>query len=341
MAIEDLRDKKTKELTLEQRRNKRRAKELGIRDINYDGIQDRDQVDMSALSADLEWVGGIITAVPELQEIFLKNVDAGSFDAEAGSQGIQNFQNDIMDSEWWKTNNQYARAAFARKQTDPESYATEVENARERVSREARAMGVPIEEAELARLAEQVVVDGWDQPAREFKLRDALSGYIDRAMQQGKLRGDMGAYASTFRNTAAANGLKFDDGYYQALAKSVTSGLLTEDDAVMEIREQAASFWPSYSDKIRAGYNVRDLASGYIYTMAQELEIDPQSISLDDQYLRSALTGVDEKGNPRPKSLWEFQRELRNDPRWINTTKAQNQVSSIASGVMEMFGLVG
>lgn len=341
MAIQNLTDKKNKDLTPEQRRNKRRAKELDIRDVNYDGIPDRDQVDMGALQNDLQWVAGIVSAVPELQEIFLKNVDAGSFDAEAGTQGVQNFQNDIMDSQWWKTNNQFARAAFAKKQTDPEAYRVDVENARERVRREARAMGVPIEEAELARLAEQVIVDGWDQGDREFKLRDALSQYLDRAGQQGRLRGNMGLYASRFRNTASANGLRFDDGYYQSLAKSVTSGLLSEEDAEMEIREQAATFWPSYSDKIRAGYNVRDLASGYIYTMAQELEIDPQSISLDDQYIRGALTGVDEQGNPRPKGLWEFQQDLRKDPRWINTNKAQNQISSIASDVMQMFGLVG
>jgi hypothetical protein len=296
---------------------------------------------MAALESDLQWVAGIVSAVPELQEIFLKNVDAGSFDAEAGAQGIQNFQNDIMDSEWWKTNNTFARAAFAKKQTDPESYRIDIENAMERVRREARAMGVPLEETELARLAEQVVVDGWDRPDREFKLRESLNQYVDRALQQGRPRGELGLYASRFRNTAAANGLRFDDNYYQALAKSVTSGLLSEEDAELEIRDQAASLWPTYSDKIRAGYNARDLASGYIYTMAQELEIDPQSISLDDQYIRGALTGVDDQGNPRAKSLWEFQRELRNDPRWMNTTKAQNEISSIASDVMQMFGLRG
>jgi HSP20 family molecular chaperone IbpA len=341
MAIKNLTDTPNKDLTPEQRRNKRRAKELNIRDVNYDSIPDRDQVDMGALESDLQWVAGIISAVSELQDIFLKNVDAGSFDAESGSQGIKNFQNDIMDSDWWKTNNTFARAAFAKKQTDPESYKVDIENADERVRREARAMGVQLDDAEITTLANQVVVDGWDRADREFKLRDALNQYIDRSMQQGRPRGELGLYASQFRNTASANGLRFDDNYYQALAKSVTSGLLSEEDAELEIRDQAASLWPTYSEKIRAGYNVRDLASGYIYTMANELEIDPQSISLDDQYIRGALTGIDDQGNPRAKSLWEFQRELRNDPRWMNTNKAQNEVTSIASEVMQMFGLRG
>lgn len=341
MAIENLTAKKNKDLTAEQRANKRRAKELNIRDVNYDGIPDRDQVDLGALQEDLQWVSGIVTAIPELQEVFLKHVDLGSFDAAAGQTGVQNFQNDIMDSAWWKENNQYARAAFAKKQTDPAGYAADVENATENVRQAAQNMGVTLEPAELARLAEQVIVDGWDQADRAFKLQNALAAYAERTQQQGQARGNLGLYAARFRNTATANGLQFDQGYYDSLSRSVVSGLLSEEDAEMEIRQQAATFWPSYKDKIMAGYNVRDLASSYIYTMATELEIDPQSISLDDQYIRGALTGVDEQGNPRPKGLWEFQQDLRNDPRWMNTNKAQNQITSIASDVMQMFGLVG
>jgi hypothetical protein len=109
----------------------------------------------------------------------------------------------------------------------------------------------------------------------------------------------------------------------------------------MDIREQAAGMWPPYGEKIRAGYNVRDLASGYIYSMASELEIDPQAISLDDSYIRKALTNIDEQGNAKPQSLWQFQRDLRNDPRWMDTNKAQNQIGETASKVMQMFGLVG
>jgi hypothetical protein len=135
--------------------------------------------------------------------------------------------------------------------------------------------------------------------------------------------------------------LKFSDNYYTDLDKSAVMGLSNIEDSEAEIREQAASFWPSYSDKIRAGYNVRDLASSYLYTMGTELEIDPQGIDLNDQYIRKALTSADDKGNFKPQSLWEFQQSLREDPRWMNTNKAQNQVASTASRVMEMFGLVG
>ena len=339
--IKDLTGRPNSKLTPAQRRNKKQAEAGQYTDINYDGVPDRDQLDMGALNADLQWVANIVDADPALRAIFEDHVRKGSFDPEAGRQGIANFQNDIIASTWWQENNEFARSAFAQKMTDPAAYATRLEDAQNLVRQEAMSLGVQVPPEEIAKIAESVVADGWDQPDRAYKLQERLSQFIDSTMAGGAPTGDLRSYASQLRNTATANGLQFDDNYYNSYAKSVASGLMSIDDAEAEIRQQAAGLWPSYSEKILAGYNDRDLASGYIYTMANELEIDPQSISLDDGYIRSALTGIDEKGNPRPKSLWEFQRELRNDPRWPNTNKAQNQISSMTSRVMEMFGLVG
>jgi hypothetical protein len=339
MAIENLTAKKPSELTPEQKRNKKLAKQGNYRDVNLDRIPDRDQVDLSALDADLKWASDLVTAVPELQEILIKHTEMGSFDKEAGAQGLANFKSDVLDSLWWKENNQYARKAFALQKTDPSAYGVEIEDAVNEVRETVRTIGIDVSEADISAIATEAVNDGWLVDGREYKLRERLSQYVEQSQSQGKAKGNLRSYASSFRNTATANGLQLSSKYFEDLAKSVTLGLMSEDDAEAEIREQAAGFWPSYSDKILAGYNVRDLASGYIYTMANELELDPQSISLDDSYIRSALTSVDDTGNARPKSLWEFQRELRNDPRWMNTNKAQNQVSSIASRVMEMFGL--
>jgi hypothetical protein len=75
--------------------------------------------------------------------------------------------------------------------------------------------------------------------------------------------------------------------------------------------------------------------------MAKEFEMDVNSISLDDPYIRQALTGVNDKGEPAATSLWEFQKKLRSDPRWMNTAKAQNEITGVTGKVMQMFGLTG
>jgi hypothetical protein len=341
-GIKNLTGVANKKLTAAQRQNKRTAKASGITDVNYDGVPDQDQLDVSSLSADLQWITKIIDSDPQLKEIFEESSRLGFFEPEAGQAGLNNFQNKIMGSTWWQENNQYARAAFKLQKTDPAAYATSIENSKDAVKAQAQAMGFELSDATLNTLAEQRVNDGWDNPERAFKLTAAIGDASKNdPATTAQPKGDLRGYAMQLRNTASANGLQFSDEYYDSQARSAVTGLNSIDDLDMNIREQAASFWPSYSDKILAGQNVRDLASSYLYTMGTELEIDPQSINLDDQYIRGALTSVDDKGNFKPQSLWEFQQSLRKDPRWMNTTKAQNQVASTASRVMEMFGLVG
>ena len=342
-GIKNLTKVPNKKLTANQRENKRTAKASGITDVNYDGVPDQDQLDVSSLSSDLQWITKIIDSNDELKQIFEESSRKGFFEPEAGQQGLNNFQNEIMGSTWWQENNQYARAAFKLQKTDPAAYAASIDESREVIKNQALSMGLaPLDEATLNDLAQQRVNDGWDRPEREFKLIDAIGKYAqDTPASMDEPKGDIRTYAMQLRNTASANGLKFSDDYFQSQAKSIVMGLTNKEDAESDIREQAASFWPSYSDKILAGQNVRDLASSYLYTMGTELEIDPQSIDLNDPYIRGALTGVDDTGNFKPKSLWEFQQSLRNDPRWMDTNKAQNQVASISSRVMEMFGLVG
>lgn len=346
MAIENLTKKTNKELTPEQRKNKAQAKQLRkddptYRDVNYDGVPDRDQVDLATLSGDLEWIGQLVEAVPELRDLLVMHTNMGSFDADAGQQGLKNFQNDVLDSTWWKENNQYARAAFATKQTDPAAWAAQIEDSTNAVRETARALGVRVPESELARLAELSITDGWNQPGREYKLQEALQQFIGSTQAEGEAFGSLADYAAQLRNVATLNGLQFDQGYYDSYAKSVASDLMTIDEAEREIRQQAASLFPVYGDRILAGYNARDLASSYIYTMANEFEIDPQSISLNDPYLQKAMGGMDAQGNFAPQSLWDFKQSLRNDPRWLQTDNAQNKIASMTSRVMEMFGLVG
>jgi hypothetical protein len=147
--------------------------------------------------------------------------------------------------------------------------------------------------------------------------------------------------ADNLRNLARANGVSFSDNWYQSAARSVASGLSQQTDWERDVRKQAASLYPVYSQKIEQGLNVYDLASPYINTMAQELELDPNQITLNDPYIRSALGGMSDSGDFTSMGLWDFQKKLRNDPRWENTSKAQNEVTSVTGRVMQMFGLMG
>lgn len=333
---EDYTGVKNKDLTKKQVAARKRAKAGKYTDRNLDGVPDRDQIDWAELEAEWQWVRGLIREIPEIERLFEQAVADGAFESETG---INNFINDVVDSDWWKTNNQFARDAFAQRTTDPAAYQARVNDARNYVQQQARAIGATVDPATVEQLAERVVVDGWDQQGREYLLRNELSQRIG-ADEQGRMFGTAGATIDTLRQTAARNGLTFDELYYQSAAKSVAQGLT--DNAYWErrMREEAASYWPAYSEQIMAGMDAMSLASGYMNLMARTLEIDPNSISLNDPFIRKATTMLDESGNPRPMALWEFQEELRNDPRWMNTDQAAKSISDIGTSILQRFGIL-
>jgi hypothetical protein len=83
------------------------------------------------------------------------------------------------------------------------------------------------------------------------------------------------------------------------------------------------------------GIDLDAIYSPYKNVMASTLEINPESISLSDPLLRSAITG--EKELP----IYEFQRQLRKDTRWQYTNQAKEEVSDVALKVLRDFGFQG
>lgn len=330
---EDTRDT----VSQKQRKQARKAARAGgYKDENFDFIPDKDQLSREELAAQYQAAVGIIYTVPELQALFEQALDEEWTPAR--------MQAAIQNSDWYRNNNEYARTAWAQEQLGGADWEANLTNARSAVQLAAAQMGADVTEEELSALARRYVYEGWADSTRRGLMMEALSGEItflkdDRG--QAYMSGNAGQLVDDLRNMARANGISFTDNWYTSAARSVASGLSQANDWERDIREQAASLFPVYGDKIRAGMNVYDLASPYINTMAQELELDPNQITLNDPYIRSALGGMSDSGDFTPMGLWDFQKKLRQDPRWENTSRAQNEVTSITGRVMQMFGLMG
>lgn len=314
----------------------RAARQGGYTDKNFDFQPDRDKLSRKELAAQYQSAVGVIYSVPELKGLFTQAINQG-WSTDRMVAAVQN-------SEWYRSNNEYARTAWAQEQMGGADWSAAMENARNAVQQAAVSAGASLSPAEADALAKRYIYEGWGQDGRESFLMQALSQeitYLPDDRGNARMVGGAGELADGLRQLAYANGMNYSDSFYLSAARSVASGLTTADDWERDMREQAATMWPVYGDKIRAGVNVYDLASPYIQTMAQEFEISPNDISLGDPYVREALTGVDDQGNPVAMGLWDFQKKLRKDPRWMNTSKAQNEVTGVAGRIMQMFGVLG
>lgn len=328
-------------LTKEQRdANRRLARKLGYKDADGNGVPDKDKLTREEMAAEYGYALNVIYANNELKTLFER-----ALSDKKGTWTPQKFSTAIQNSEWYKTNDVYAREAWTREQVGGADWQTRISSAREAIQQRAAQLGADLSGPEIDALARRFEYEGWGTSGRGGLLDKALSEEIsympDERGGSGVFRGAAGNFVDNLRAIAQANGVSYSDSWYQSAARSVASGLKTEDDFIRDVRTLAAGKWGAWGDKIKAGEDAYSLASPYINTMADELEISPNSITLNDPYVSQAMMGTDAQGNPAPMSLWDFQRKLRNDPRWMNTNKAQNQVTSVSDAVMRMFGLRG
>jgi hypothetical protein len=153
--------------------------------------------------------------------------------------------------------------------------------------------------------------------------------------------GPSGKFFVQIKNLAFDNGIKLSDKDATAYANKIVAGQVDENTVYSTIRESAASAFPALADKIKAGLDLKQLASPYIQSMSDILEIPDTAIDLFDPQIRSAMAFTLPDGKIGTKSIYNFEKELRKDDRWQYTNKAREQAASVATTVLRDFGFMG
>ena len=271
---------------------------------------------------------------PEFKKIF----DDAFEQQWQGEVGRARFWARMEATEWFQNNAKPARDyLFLAANPDSADLLALENDSREKVRQTAMKVGTALDDAAIEELSEASLMGGWGQAGQEFKLERAIA----QRAGTGDFTGDIKANADALKALAMANGVEMSENYFESAAKSVVSKGSQMDYWEKQIREQSASKFPVFGEQIRLGVNVADLASGYVRTMAETLELNPATINLNDPTILGALTNFNEQGKPYAMNLGEFKQKLRERPEYMLTDSAQNNVTSIASSVMKMFGLRG
>jgi len=193
-------------------------------------------------------------------------------------------------------------------------------------------LGIDLEDKDLQRLARDWASGLYD--ANTIRAQIARVGTIDFN------KGAAAETLNTLKQYASDLGIEFDETWFN---KAATRILKYKDDSEtynQQIRDFAKSQYPTLAEQIDAGFTVRQLASPYIQNMSRILEIDPGTIGLNDRTIKQALTGLNPEGKPMTTPLWQFEQQLRQDPRWNYTNNAQEDLMGTARDILRNFGLV-
>jgi hypothetical protein len=277
---------------------------------------------------DVGWNRAVLQSNPELAKLFR--------DAVAGTWSASKFQAELRNTNWFKKSSTRWQETEIERTTRPTQYKAGLAAARQAVINQAAKVGATLDEDTLTNATFQFYRQGWDAN----QLNASLSDYV--TIKQGQVGGDTGSDIDKLRAIADANGVSYSDSYYQTAAQSMVKGSRTAQDYVNDVRIQAASAYPVYADQIKAGMNVKDIASPYIQRMGALLEITDGDVSLNDPTIREAISGINqETGKAQAKSLWQFENDLRKDPRWAKTNNAREEVSKVTNGILQKWGLSG
>lgn len=150
--------------------------------------------------------------------------------------------------------------------------------------------------------------------------------------------GEVGKNLADLRAVAKANGIDLDKQFGLVLTDWVQKLDQGEkiDTYKQIIRDVAKRGLPENIGALMdKGVDLETIYSPYKRAMANTLEVNEESITLDDPILRSAITAEGEK------TLYDYQRSLRKDPRWQYTNNARDEVSTIVGTVLRDFGFQG
>ena len=167
---------------------------------------------------------------------------------------------------------------------------------------------------------------------------DKYTGTVLEGMLAGQeqldLSGEAGKIQDTLRQYSNDMGVIRSDKDILSDVRRVIKGETTAEDAANEVRKQSVVLYKNFADRLNADptLTVRDLANPYIKLMADTFETDMNNISLTDATIQGVLS------QDKLPAQGEFYKQLRQDARYRNTTTAQREASSFASGLASAMG---
>jgi hypothetical protein len=176
----------------------------------------------------------------------------------------------------------------------------------------------------------QIVTPGVTNEDREALALKYVSKYIDTKGIENA-GGAISANLRDIRKVASDYNVSLSDADVRQYALSGLTDKNAIDTIRAKIQNTAKATYQNLASFIDQGLTVKDIASQYINRMANVLEINPETIKLDDKYIQTALSNLPNFG--------DFNKILRNSPQWEYTNNAREEAAGYANKILQDFGL--
>lgn len=278
------------------------------------------------MAANYGWALSFLKSNKELWRLFNKAVDK--------SWSVNRFVAAMRNTKWFKKHSDTYRKMQVLRKTDPKTFNQRLSALEAKISDMGVQVGADFGPKIRRRIAMNALYFDWN----DHQIRNTLANYVDQMGSSGHYGGEAGKAEDELRQYADDMGIRLSEGGLKRWLTRIVANQQTTGDYkayIQGLAEQSYSIW---ADRIRAGHTVRELAEPYMQLMSQTLEINPGEIKLSDPSIRRALQTVGPDGKPVAKTLWQYQEDLKKDPRWLQTNNARESLLSAGQQILKDFG---
>ena len=212
--------------------------------------------------------------------------------------------------------------------------------------------GATTDPGKAAEIAKQLVDRGLDLRTEAGKsLVESQLGFGKNKLTVGDktydaFTGEAGQNVAALNKVALANGLTLDKVFDSTVLPEVLAAVSKGEpvDTYAKIIRDAAKVAWNVSDNVAKlmdqGVSLDSIYSPYKNTLANTLELDPNSVTLND-LAKFGIVGQPSATSQTPQNLYDFQKALRKDERWQYTQQAHQEVASGIQKVLQDFGFMG
>lgn len=256
--------------------------------------------------------------------------------AVAGQWSPTKFQAAFMNTNWFRNREASVRQWSDLMARDPAEAQNKIAESKAWLSDQFSQLGVEVDDATLSTLAVNRLQWSWS----DTQTQDILAGYIH--YQPGETAGTIAAVETNIKNLAYQYGVGVSDLQMQDWISGIVSQKYNEDSLADYIRDMARSKYSGMTGYLDTGMTVRQVAAPYLQEFSKLMEVNPDTVNLDDPLIASALQGrPDPKtGQPQMMTVAQMQKAVKQDKRWLYTSNAKQSMTDLGLGILKDMGLM-
>lgn len=295
------------------------------------------KLDAATLAAQYGYAAAFFSSNAELAELLRQAV--------AGQWTPDKFRAAIMNSGWYRSQTESTRAWIELSSRDPAEAQKRINDKTRAIQQMASQQGISIPTDRLKKMATDALSMGWD----DLLLQQAVAA--EWKYKPGDTAGGAASLEVRYKSMADDYGITLTTGQVGDYIAGTMAGRYTEDNVADFLRDSARSKYVGLQGYLDLGMTVKQVAAPYLNSYASILETSPDAVSVNDPYIQKALQGVptgggkNAAGGTKPpvaaQSLYDFERDLRKDPRWLKTKNAKDSIQNSALGILRDFGIYG